>query len=370
MSTGPFHLDLASRALCDDALVAACATGRFETEALGALARRRETATTAALRGAPIGPESGDAWLLPFCTALAPISPPQSMPLADLVEGGLSLEHGARGLRSLFTSKPSDKEIARIRALGQLAVRAVLAVHIASSGKASAEAGQLVDMLIASIGIPIEEREALRADAARGVEALPLTGDVERDYARGLVRGCFAAAMGDGIDAAEETAILAVGRKCGLTGDEVTSLRAEAQQRVDALRAVGLAAVDGVRFMSHVASGQPGGPTVDPIARMVATLTLPIIHRGPAMQAIDVAQPVVLSRKHGVARRERRAILAAGWLAVLRHNPSRTDCAVAAARHDALAIDLGDLDDGTATRRAVDELLERELGVLVRAHGR
>jgi hypothetical protein len=122
--------------------------------------------------------------------------------------------------------------------------------------------------------------------------------------------------------------------------------------------------------MSGAITGRAAGPGLDELAKMCATLALPVIHRSAATKAIELGQPVVLARKHAIGRRERRAILGAGWLAVLRWDPKVTDAAVAASRHDALALDLGDLDDGTATRRVADELLEREIGVLVRSHGR
>jgi len=64
----------------------------------------------------------------------------------DAVEGGLSLEHGARGVRSLFTSKPSDKDVARVRSRGGVAVRVVTSVLVAA-GPLNAESTLLVRRL-------------------------------------------------------------------------------------------------------------------------------------------------------------------------------------------------------------------------------
>ena len=42
--------------------------------------------------------------------------------------GTVSLAAGARGVRALFTSKPSEKEVQRTKRVGSLAVRALTAV--------------------------------------------------------------------------------------------------------------------------------------------------------------------------------------------------------------------------------------------------
>ena len=52
----------------------------------------------------------------------------------EVVREKVTLEIGARGLRSLFSSKPSDKEVARVKRYGSLAVRVLRAV-LAADGE-------------------------------------------------------------------------------------------------------------------------------------------------------------------------------------------------------------------------------------------
>ena len=58
--------------------------------------------------------------------------------MMDVVREKVTLEIGARGLRSLFSSKPSDKDVARVKRYGSLAVRVLRAV-LAADGPLDAE---------------------------------------------------------------------------------------------------------------------------------------------------------------------------------------------------------------------------------------
>src|ERR1700722_8368546 len=127
----PPRLDLAAvlSHLCEDAFFTVAGSARLDVEALRALAQKRAPALVSAARGvASPGLDAWDPWIITLCAVLAPIAPPRWVPLADAIADGLSLEHGARGVRSLFTSKPSDKEVARVRGLGGMGVRAITSV--------------------------------------------------------------------------------------------------------------------------------------------------------------------------------------------------------------------------------------------------
>src|SRR5262245_19557117 len=84
--------------LCEDAFFAVVGSARLDLDALRALAQRRAQLLVAAARGVPPpGLDVWDPWILELCAALAAVAPPRWMPLADAVEAGLSLQHGARG---------------------------------------------------------------------------------------------------------------------------------------------------------------------------------------------------------------------------------------------------------------------------------
>src|SRR5262249_54380024 len=127
--------------------------------------------------GAAEGIASWDAWLVALAAAIAPISPPGWLPMADVVEA-LSLEHGARGVRSFFTTKPSEREVARVRTLGSLAVR-VLGAVLAAPGAFPADARLLRRALIASLGFPAEDERMLDQEAPVPAEALEIHGGHE-----------------------------------------------------------------------------------------------------------------------------------------------------------------------------------------------
>ncbi len=362
--SAPTHLHRAARAMCDDAALVVSATSRFEVGELSAVARRRDTPTAAALKQANEADEPVDARLPSLFAALAPVFPAPLLPLSEAIHDGLHLEPKARGLRSLFTSKPSEKEIARVRQLGELAVKALLAVKAASSGGPPDEARLLVALTLAAMGYQAEERDQLLHAPPTSPEDLAITGDTDRSFSRRLVEGCCLLAASDGIDPGEHDAIRAIGRKAGLPTDEVESLRAAALAVTDQARATGTMLVDAARWML---GGSPRSEA-DPLSRAIAQVALPSLHRGPALQAIDVAQAVTLAGRYLPGRRERRAALALGWLVVLRRDPRVTERALAVVRHDALATDLGSLDDGLSVRQTIDEWLERELGALAQAY--
>src|SRR6516162_3089621 len=95
----PPKLDLAAvlSHLSEDAFFTVAGSVRLDADALRAMAAKRAPALVAAARGAPSpGLDAWDPWILSLCAVLAPIAPPRWVPLADAIEGGLSLEHGAR----------------------------------------------------------------------------------------------------------------------------------------------------------------------------------------------------------------------------------------------------------------------------------
>ena len=360
----PPPLDLAAvlSHLCEDAFFTVAGSARLDLDALRALSAKRLPALVAAARGAPwSGLDAWDPWILGLCAVLAPIAPPRWVPLADAVGAGLSLEHGARGVRSLFTTKPSDKDVARVRALGSMAVRVVTSV-LAATGPLNTESTLLRLALIASLGLSDHDRAELEGELPIHPEALELPSDLDGKLARSMVRGGFYAARVDGTDPREEQAVIAIARKLGLTTEEVNQTREEARALIDSGKDFGDASVDAIRWLLEGDTAES-----DRFAVAAARLTLSPIQRRDAITSVNVGSPVFLGRRHRLDRKQREAALALAWLAAVHGNPTYLRRAALVARHDKLAADLGEEADGAAIRAELDRWVELELGATARA---
>lgn len=354
------NLFAAHTILCEDAFFAITASARLDLDTLQALARRRvKVIASAASDAAVVRMEAGEAWLLPLCAAVAPIAAPLWMPMADTIAEGLSLEHGARGMRSLFTSKPSDKEVARVRTLGAFAVRALGAVLV-SAGSFHAEARLLRDCFLASLGLPLDDQRMLREEAPGSAAALEIPSGVEPKLARAMVRGAFHAALLDGLDPREEAAVTAIAGKLGVATDDVSSAHLDARRLVDFARAFGNASVDAIRYVlqDNVAESER-------LAIAAVRLALPVVHRHEAVATINVGGPVVLAKKHPLEQRQRQAVLGLAWIAALCTDPSYVRRIELAARHNRIAADLGDEVEAHDARAQLDRHFEDQLCLLM-----
>jgi hypothetical protein len=342
--------------LCEDAFFAITGSGRLDLDNLRALAARRATALRAAALGLPPeGIDAWDGWQKRLCSAMAPIAPPRWMPMADAIEAGLSLEHGARGMRALFTTKPSEKEVTRVRVVGAFASRALGAV-LSATGTFSPEARLLRGTLVASLGLPPEDQQLLDADAPVAAEALDISGGMDAKIAKAIVRGSYFAAMGDGMDPRKEQAVMEIANKVGLTTEDINALRAEARALVDAAKPFGEACVEAIRYLLEGDLAES-----ERLAAAAVRLTLPPIHRRDAITALNVGGPVTLGHKHALDRRRREAVLALAWVSAMLKNPSYALRAQIAARHNRVAADLGDESDAGTIRASIDRHIETEL---------
>lgn len=342
--------------LCEDAFFAITAARRLDVDHLRQLAKRRAPVVAGLgpdVRGGFMG--SWESWVTSLCAAIAPIAPPRWMPMAEAVEHGLSLEHGARGVRSLFTSKPSEKEIMRVRTTGSLAVR-VLGAVIAAPGQFSQESQLLRAATIASLGLPEEDQRMLNTEAPVAAENLDVYSDVEPKIARAIIKGAFQAAMGDGLDPREEDAVLKFATKLGLTVEAVNDARTAAKQQIEQSKAVGEACVEAIRY---VLSDDKEDAETWGIA--AARLTLAPVHRREAITAINVGQSVNLGKKYTLDRKERDAALAVAWAAALSSNPTHARRVELMQRHNRMAGDFGAEDAGASVRAVLENHIDAEL---------
>jgi hypothetical protein len=348
--------------LAEDAIFAAACSPDDLRGGLDGIGKRRADAYNAALRGQPIArmTDGYDAWLVQLTRAMAPVAPPPWVPMMDVVREKVSLEIGARGLRSLFSTKPSDKDVARVKRFGTLAVRALRAVYLAD-GPLDAEESTTIASVIAALGLPEQEATGLYNEAPRAPDKLDTYADIEPAVARAVVRGAWLAAASDMIDPREDQAVRTMAHKLGMVGEHVEEARAEAQARVDARRAAGLAAVDGVRY---VLSDRMPGFGVQ-LAALVSNLMLPRRHREEALAHVGHGDPVMLARRYAsLPSDERTMVLAVAWSAALTENPTTSRTAVLRARWERLADDLG---DGSGRGRAfLDEHLAELLGAVAK----
>ena len=337
--------------LTEDAIFALAASPRGAPAALEGFGKRRTDAYTAVLQGSPTSrmTEEFDRWIVEQTRAIAPVAPPIWMPMNDVIAEKVTLEVGARGLRSFFSSKPSDKDVQRVKRLGTLAVRLLRAVF-AADGMIDAEEARTIAGLIGSFGLPETDVQPLYTEAPLPVEQLDIYGDLEPGVARALVLGAWHAAAWDAIDPREEAVVRTFANKIALPIEELERLRAEALARVDARRVVGLSAVDAVRFML---SDRAPGIGVQ-LAAKVGTLMLPRRYREEALAQIGHGAPVTLAKRYtNTTSDDRLAIMGIAWAAGLFEDPTMGRRALLRARHDRIAQDLG--DDGARARAMVDE---------------
>jgi tellurite resistance protein len=346
--------------VCEDAIFSLSAALGNNGEALEGLVQRRASAHAACMQNTRIPTMTGafDHWVVDMTRAITPLCPPSWLPMAEVLREKVTLEIGARGLRGLFTSKPSEKEIARVRKYGTLATR-VLRTVFAADGPVDTEEARTIAAFITSLGLPDADTAPLYNEAPVAIEQLELYGEVEPGVARAMMRGAWLAAAWDSIDPREEVVLRALGQKLTLSIEDFEMMRTEAIARVDARRAAGLASIEAVRF---VLSDRAPGVGV-PLAAYVGTLMLPRRYREEALAHVGHGTPVTLAgRYRGISAEEKISALGMAWACGLHEDPPVGRIAVLAARLERFAKDL-DIDPKRA-RSVVDGALDAALAAV------
>ena len=349
--------------LTEDLVFVISASGVAEEAAWKTLGEQRGPAWegSAGAKATPIPrAQSGRQWLLAMSAMLTSSSPPWFLPMREAVEKGLTLSGGAGGLRSLFTAKPSDKEMGRVRRLGGLALRVTTAVLV-SDGPLSSEEEHLRELLVLCLGLPADERAGLLAEAPVALASLELPEGLDAKLAGQLVRGAWRVAAQDGLDTREEDAIALLAGRVGVPMQEAANERAIVRAELDEQQIAGRLAVDTVRYLLGDRPQERG-----PLAHLVADLTLPIATRGEAKRAVDEEGPLTIGHKLSLDRKRKNACLSVAWAAALHGNPTASRRAELAARHDKVATDLGIAGDALRQREALERWLDAQLGILAR----
>ena len=346
--------------LAEEAIFALAGSSGNAKDALEGAMKRRADAHLATLQGKPVARmgDAYDAWLIDMTRALAPVAPPAWLPMSEVIGEKVTHEAGARALRSLYSSKPSDKDVARVKRLGTLCVRVLRAVF-AADGPIDGEENRALTAIVASLGLPDADAAPLLTEAPITMDKLDVYGELESGVARGLIRGAWLAAAWDAIDPREEQVIRALALKRATSTDEVEKARAEVNARVEARRGAGLAAVDGVRYV--LADRFPGEAVQ--LAHVCGTLLLPRRYRDEALAQVAHGAPVTLAKRYtGVPSDDRVAALGVVWAAALHEDPTLARRSVLRARFDRFSADLG--EEGGKIRQLVEQPIDETLALL------
>jgi hypothetical protein len=344
--------------LSEDAIfVLASVDSNDAPEVLEAFGKRRAEAYTATVKGVTLPPRMGDrleAWIADATRAIAPVAAPVWLPMGDLVKEKVTLEVGARGLRSLFSSKPSDKDVQRVKRLGTLSLRVLRAV-CAADGPLNVEEQRAMALFVSALGLSAEDAAPLLSEAPVDPATLDVFGDLDPTIARGIVRGAWLAAAWDAIDPREEDVVRTAAKKLAVGDDAVESTRAEALKWVDARKATGQAIVDAIRF---ILSDRVPGIGVE-LAAKAGALVLPRRFREEVLAQVGHGTSVTLAKRHALAGQAQQTALGVAWAAALHDDPGIARRAVLRARFEKVAHDLGGSGDKprTVVERWVDDTL-------------
>ncbi|HVH46499.1 MAG TPA: hypothetical protein VM925_29355 [Labilithrix sp.] len=336
-------------ALAEDAIFGLSTGGGANV--LEGLGRRRGEAYQAVLAGHRLNTMSNelDHWLVEMTRAIAPIYPPSWMPMGDVLREKVTLEVGARGLRSLFSSKPTEKDVLRVKRLGTLAARVLRAVYVAD-GPLDTEEQRTVASFIAALGLPEEHAQPLHAEAPIPAPQLDVYGDVDPAFAKALLRGAWLAAAGDAIDPREEHVIRVVANKLNFPAMDLEVIRNDVVTKLEARRLAGQAAVDAIRFV--LSDRMPGHGVT--LAAKSGVIIIPKRYRDEVMAQVGHGAKVMLARRYTqLSPDDKHMVLGITWAAALYEDPSVGRRALLRARHDRVAQDLA--DEGGKARHAVDE---------------
>ncbi len=342
---------------CEEAIFGLSAALGNAHDALEDLVKRRKDAHALALSNqrTPRMLESFDPWIVEMTRAIAPICPPSWMPMSEVLAEKVTLEVGARGIRSLFSSKPSDKDVQRVKRLGSLAVRVLRAVF-ASDGPIDGEESRTLASLIGSLGLPDADAAPLYTEAPISIDRLDVYGEIDNAISRAMLRGAWLAAAWDTIDPREEQVVRTLAAKLNIAIVDVEYMRNEAIARVDARRMAGLACVDALRYV--MSDRIPGfGATLTGFA---GTLMLPRRFREEALGQLGQNAPLVLAQRYkGISSAEKTSVLGIAWAAALLEDPTISRQGIIRARLDRVALDLA--ADPQDARRAVDDMIAMAL---------
>ena len=352
MARAPERLSLLTRSACEDALFAILGSG---PRILDGLSKRREVAHDAIARGEPaVTMADFDAWLAALSNAAAPLATPWFVPMREAIDDGLTLEREARGLRAILGgSGPTD----RIRQVGIFATRVLRAVS-AADGTLGPGEQRAISLLVAAMGLAEEDARVLSHEPPMPASAIEIPPDLEWNVARAILLGAWEAAAADGIDPAEHDAILEFARRLNVQAEVLDEARVIAERHAAQQLAIGLAAVDVVRYVAHPLDKELSAPLITATAH----LAIPAYRLAECLRTLASETTTPLEKDHhDLDRSAKHVALCAAWAVALWSDPTVTMRARLAARHDRAATDLGSERAGSDARDTVQSYLDAVL---------
>jgi tellurite resistance protein len=346
------RLALLTRSACEDALFAILGSG---PRILDGIAKRREPAHDAIARGeTAVTMSELDPWLAALANAAAPLATPWFVPMRTAIDDGLTLEREARGLRAILGGSGAQE---RIRQVGIFATRVLRAVS-AADGVVSEDEQRAISLLVAAMGLSDEDARVLAHEAPMPASAIEIPSELEWNLARAILLGAWEAAATDGIDPAEHDLILEFARRLSVQEEVLEEARLGAEKHAAEQLAVGLAAVDVVRYVA-----QPLEPAiVAPLVNATARLSVPPYRLAECLRSIASETTTPLAKDHhDLDRAGKHVALCAAWAVALWSDPTVTTRARLAARHDRAATDLGSDRAGSDARDVVEDYLDAVL---------
>ena len=350
-------LSRALRVVAEDVVFATLAAEKADPDLWTELATRRaETYKFVVGGGAVAAPSDRDSFTITLSRAMAPSLAPRFLPMHELADG-FGLAAGARGLKSLFSSKPSDKDRARVRALAVTAAH-VSASAMAANGELSSEERLFLRASAACFGLSTEDEAGVAAVEAAAPDKVALPTEVDAKAARAMVKGAWLAAVQDGLDIPDEGVVAILANRLGVSMQESGALGADVKTAGTARQAMARSAVEAMVIVSRDALA-----LVSPFAELVTYLAVAAPFRAGVLAPLATGAMGVVSAKSS-DKHARTAALSMAWAAVLHDDPTITRRSVLAARHDQVAKALGGEDDGERTRHLVERHAEREIAKL------
>jgi hypothetical protein len=297
---------LASR----DLVVAIAASASFPSH-LEAFARRR-----GALYLRPSEVPLDDAYWPGIAQALAAIAPPEVMPMHSLIDAGVTLEGGARGLRGFFTTTPSDKERRRVQRSAALAAR-VLEIVAGADDELSPDERRGIAMAMASFGLSAEELTAARPAGRMTPNDLEIFGELEQRVRRELVRGAWHLALQNGLKPAEELAVRGIAAKLDVS-DVADALRAEVERRLAELGDMTSLAVELVRGVARALPEARWTTAQEHLVRAAA----PPARANGLRAAIAMGDAPAFEKPVGMDKARRVQAVALAWATLVSTDPS------------------------------------------------
>jgi hypothetical protein len=206
--------------LVRDAIAVFGSRADIDDASLAAFAKRR-----APIYARPAERNEGDAYWVSFATALASVAPPSWMPMSALVESGVTLEGGARGLRGLIFRDHSERDRRRVLKIATLAARIMEIVATADRPIAPAEQRRIA-MTMASFGLSADELAKTRPASAITFDNLEIFGELDARTRRDLLRGAWQLALVDELDPSRDVVVRGIAARLEMSA-EYDTLRAE-----------------------------------------------------------------------------------------------------------------------------------------------